>query len=753
MCVRLSGIAKGGATENSTTADSTSQPLLEVSDASTRGATCDALVHSSLLTSGALKAGEGALVRAIGGRLRMSGVVAWRPTGTKTREEEEEAEEGDENDGSEARKNKKASNNGFVRPFLLPTPAVLLVAPDLPRGAILAGRGDGAPAALVPISAVAASSSSSSNSTSSSSAVVAAGVVVSVGPLERDFGTAAAARAASGVARVVWLSDDFEKERVGTGPNPPSTPPPTPLLLLDALAAAGDALSPGEVLLLPGATLVPLPPGSTAGSAPCALEARPGALLVVVPCSSPSSNDDDGEGLTTMTAAARSLLSRKGESLRPKFTSLSPGVTRVALAGTLVSSSLVVSRGAGAGGKARQQTLVGGADLATSNGGRGKERDLVLLLDDGSGATVELRLPSASAPRSAWAAREGEVVIATAARASVERKENEIGEGTTKVSCVVVTASRCAFQSLPRLPALLASPSLAFPGLVTLKSALEQLLLLSSKESKEEGKGNKNVCALVDAVVAATPAVAVRRAHSSCGRPLRRSALDPSAMAEMMMMMDEDGEGEEGEEDFDVSEKKSEPAAAVAVAAPAAAAAPVPPPTATAGSLVLSVPAPTPGPATKGGGGGGGGSTGKKNKRQQPPATPAANAAAEAAADDAGFLWSCDFCGVDCSASGVTLSLELELKLTGGEEGASATARAEGAAAASLLGCVPSEFVAWAPRARAAKAAALEGRRVRVALVSTAGNNSIVDVVGVMVLDDEEEEDGEEGSGSDGEVM
>ena len=97
--------------------------------------------------------------------------------------------------------------------------------------------------------------------------------------------------------------------------------------------------------------------------------------------------------------------------------------------------------------------------------------------------------------------------------------------------------------------------------------------------------------------------------------------------------------------------------------------------------------------------------------------------------------------------------------------GAAATARAEGAAAASLLGCVPSEFVAWAPKARAAKAAALEGRRVRVALVPSAaaaaagvgGGDAVVDVVGVMVLDDDDDEDDEEeedeqGSASGGEV-
>ena len=762
------------ASTSSTAAKNSTPPtlLLEVSDASTRGATCAALLHSSL-EAAALKA-EGALSRAVGGTLRMGGVVAWRPTGTRTREEEEEAEEeaaaeqkeGDENNGGDTRK--KKSTNDFVRPFLLPTPAVLLVAPDLPTASILAGRGDGAPAAISPVSAVASSSSAAANPSSPSS-VVAAGVVVSVGPVERDFGTAAAARAASGVARVVWLSDDFEK--IGgaetAGAETGAIPPPTPLLLLDALAAAGDALSPGEVLLLPGATRVPPPPGSN-GNAPCALEARPGALLVVVPCrtsSSSSSPDGDGGDVEGLAAARPSLrASRGGESRRPRFAALRPGVTRVALAGTLVSSSLAAasSRGGAAGRKAarQQQTRAGGGAAAFhSSGGNHKERDLVLALDDGSGATVELRLPSATAPRSAWAARRGEVVVATAARASVERKENG-GEGTKVFSFVVVPASRCAFQSLPRLPALLASPSLAVPGLVTLESALEQLL--SSKSKEGEGGKKSHCCALVDAVVAAAPAVAVRRAHSSCGRPLRRSALDPSAMAEMMMMMDE--EGGEGEEiDFDVSERRSgsdggreEPAAAVA-AAPAAA--PALPAAAAQGSLVLSVPAPTPGPAK---GGVGGCSTGKKKRQQQPPTTPAA--AAEAAADDAGFLWSCDFCGEDCSASGVALSLELDLKLDG-EEGAAATARAEGAAAASLLGCVPSEFVAWAPKARAAKAAALEGRRVRVALVPSAaaaaagvgGGDAVVDVVGVMVLDDDdddddEEEEDEQGSASGGEV-
>ena len=189
--VRLSGIRKGGGGGGGAeaTGNSFSPPtLLEVSDASTRGSTCEALLHSSLEAS-ALKF-EGALARAVGGTLRMSGVVAWRPTGAKSREEEEaeaeeeEAEEGDENDGGGVgvggeTKNKRAAaahgGGGFVRPFLLPTPAVLLVAPDLPRASILAGRGDGAPAALAPVSPVAASSSSSS-----AAAVVAAGVVVSV---------------------------------------------------------------------------------------------------------------------------------------------------------------------------------------------------------------------------------------------------------------------------------------------------------------------------------------------------------------------------------------------------------------------------------------------------------------------------------------------------------------------------------------------------------------------------------------------
>jgi hypothetical protein len=55
---------------------------------------------------------------------------------------------------------------------------------------------------------------------------------------------------------------------------------------------------------------------------------------------------------------------------------------------------------------------------------------------------------------------------------------------------------------------------------------------------------------------------------------------------------------------------------------------------------------------------------------------------------------------------------------------------------------VPSEFVAWTPRLRAAKAAALEGRRVRVALISSSSPSSaVVDVAGVMVLDDDEEDD------------
>ena len=68
-------------------------------------------------------------------------------------------------------------------------------------------------------------------------------------------------------------------------------------------------------------------------------------------------------------------------------------------------------------------------------------------------------------------------------------------------------------------------------------------------------------------------------------------------------------------------------------------------------------------------------------------------------------------------------------------------------------------------KARAAKAAALEGRRVRVALVPSAaaaaagvgGGDAVVDVVGVMVLDDDDDEDDEEeedeqGSASGGEV-
>ena len=362
--VRLSGIRRGGgggaaAGKNSSPSPLASSrsplsPLLEVSDASTRGSTCDALLHSSLEAS-ALKI-EGALARAVGGTLRMSGVVAWRPTGTRIREEEEEeeAEEGDENGGGgSGEERKKRVHSGFIRPFLLPTPAVLLVASDLPRASILAGRGDGAPARLAPVSSVASSSSSApaaaaapSSSDSPSSAVVAAGVVVSVGPLERDFGTAAAARAASGVARVVWLSDDFEKGGGGGGgaeAGPPSPlPPPTPLLLLDALSAAGDALCPGEVLLLPGATRVPPPAGSAGNNAPCALEARPGALLVVIPCSpSPSSSNDadvdDDEGLTTSTAAAAAAAAAaarplRGGSRRPPFASLRPGVSRAATA-------------------------------------------------------------------------------------------------------------------------------------------------------------------------------------------------------------------------------------------------------------------------------------------------------------------------------------------------------------------------------------------------------------------------------------
>lgn len=775
VCVRLSGIRNAEAAEANSTSSSSpspSPPLLEVSDASTQGSTCDALLHSSLEAS-ALKA-EGTLVRAIGGTLRMSGVVAWRPTGLKIREEEEaeeeEEEEGDENvatDDRDAKRKKAPNDNNFVRPFLLPTPAVLLVAPDLPRAAILAGRGDGAPAALSPVSAVASSSSSSSSS--NSSPVVAAGVVVSVGPLERDFGTAAAARAASGIARVVWLSDDYFERGGGEGkgaavetaPKQAPPPPPTPLLLLDALAAAGDALSPGEVLLLPGATRVPPPPEAPSEKfpPPCALEARPGALLVVVPCSSDSSDsassinggDGDDEGLTTAAAAARPLSSQRSESRRPRFYSLRTGVSRVAVAGTLVSSSLVASscrRGGGAGGrKARQQMQAGGRSGRNSS----KERDLSLILDDGSGATVELLLPSATAPRSAWAARAGEVVVATAARASVERKESEGTGGGEIASFVVVPASRCAFQSLPRLPALLASPSLAAPGLAPLKKALELMLSPDEKDGKE--KENPRCCALVDSVVAAAPAVSVRRAHSSCGRPLRRSALDPSLMAEMMMLMEEEEEegGDGGMAGFGVSEKKSGSEVAAVAVAPAALA---PPPAATtAGSLVLSVPAPTPGPSK------GSSSSGKKRQQPATTTTPAAGAGrANAEADDAGLLWSCDFCGVDCSASGVSLSLELDLKLSegrGGGEGATATARAEGAAAASLLGCVPSEFVAWTFKQRAARATALEGRKVRVALVASssssaaaADGNAIIDVAGVMVLDDEEEED-EESEGDD----
>ena len=455
ICVRLSGIRKGGgAGAGGTTAATTISsrpPLLEVSDASTRGSTCEALLHSAL-EAVALRP-EGALSRAVGGTLRMSGVVAWRPTGMKIREEEEAEEEaereaereGDEENNNngvggeekEMKKTKKKVNSNVVRPFLLPTPAILLVAPDLTRAAILAGRGDGAPAALLPVSKVA---SSSSSSTSSSSAV-AAGVVVSVGPLERDFSSDAASRASSGIARVVWLSDDFDKEERaeregggngGGGGNETTAAMTarTPLLLLDALAAAGEALSPGEVLLLPGATRLPPPPGSA--EAPCALEARPGALLVVVPSSSSSSSNgddgenDDDEGLTSAAAAAAaaralSSSSQAGHSRRPPFASLRPGVSRVALAGTLVSSSLVASRESRRARQQQQQTNAGGAAATT------KERDLCLVLDDGSGATVELLLPLATAPRSAWAARAGEVVVATAARASVEKKEGNRG--------------------------------------------------------------------------------------------------------------------------------------------------------------------------------------------------------------------------------------------------------------------------------------------------------------------------------------
>ena len=88
-----------------------------------------------------------------------------------------------------------------------------------------------------------------------------------------------------------------------------------PLLLLDALAAAGDALSPGEVLLLPGATRVPPPPGSN-GNAPCALEARPGALLVVVPCRTSSSSSSPSTG-STATSESEPQRPTSAETNRP----------------------------------------------------------------------------------------------------------------------------------------------------------------------------------------------------------------------------------------------------------------------------------------------------------------------------------------------------------------------------------------------------------------------------------------------------
>ena len=323
-------------------------------------------------------------------------------------------------------------------------------------------------------------------------------------------------------------------------------------------------------------------------------------------------------------------------------------------------------------------------------------------------------------------------------------------------SFVVVPAGRCAVQSLPRLPALLSSPSLSGPGLVPLERALELLLSVSSPSSSPPPPSppssplRSRNCALAEAVVASPPAVAVRRAHSSCGRPLRRSALDPSVMAEMMMMVMEEEEEEEG--------------GFGAAAVPAAAAPPAPLPStaakATGGSLVLSVPAPTPGPTAKGSSGTGSGKkkSNSSSRKRQPPETPAAAAALDGEEEDAsGFLWTCDFCGVDCSASGVSLGLELDLRLlpllpiggNGGKEQRITTAvsaRAEGAAAASLLGCVPSEFVAWTPKVRASRAAALEGSRVRLALVPSSKEENVVDIAGVMLLydDDEEEESGSE---------
>ena len=515
-------------------------PTLVLADASLGGRTVDAYVHSSL---------EAALTKAPApALLRLGGLRAWAPAAGGP-------------------------------PRLVPTSAVIAVVDwDAP-----------AFGAAAPASAVAAGSARAG--------AAAAGVVASVGPPELP-GSAAAAASATGVARVLWL-EDGEGSKSGSGDAATTTT--TPVLLLDADAALGNLLAPGERMLLLAPTILP----GGAGAPPALAPAR-GALVAAAPARSAGPGKENGACDSTPCPTNAGT-----QPARPRAAALAPGAARFALVG--VATAARVSRGA-----------------------------LCISLDDGGGASVELRMPLDAAPRPAWAVRPGDAVAAACACARVS---------TRGPVAVVEPLQTLAVQSLPRLPALLASPTLAAAA--------------GGRLADAAARGG---AARARAVCGA--AVALRRVHTACGRPLV-----PAVMCD---------------------DEMPDPGGGVVRVVEAAHAAAC---------------------------------------RAAAPSLPPAPAAPDCP------LWSCSFCGVDCTPTNAALGLELGLCLVEGGEGADASAPvaavARGDAAAALLGLGPLDFAALGDADAAAAAAAVAGRAAHVALVPPPEGSTVAEVACAIVDEDE----------------